>query len=103
MQEFFKKLISEKDTEHSSQRFTLLISSLISNILVFGVWTAICFKKGEMVTIPDGVFILYGIANGVTMLGKVFQKKIEVSNGNGNPTSKEVILTPTTSRVTKTK
>lgn len=61
----------------SLQRFNSFVLVLISNLLVWGYWIIGSIFAGKMLDIPESVLILYGSANGIAGIFKVFQKKYE--------------------------
>jgi hypothetical protein len=76
MIDFFKKLL-DTATTFSSNRFAFLFTTLISNIVFWLVWAGVSSYKGEMVDVPTGVYIIYGLANGIVGLGKLGQNLSE--------------------------
>lgn len=74
---FIRELLSDQGI--SSQRFTLLVASLLSNAVIFAVWAIISLIQGKMLDIPEGLLWLYGLANGIVMTGKILQKRIEAN------------------------
>jgi hypothetical protein len=87
---FLMSLLS--DSGPSSQRFNLLISTLLSNISVFGIWVIMCFKKGDMIDVPEGVYWLYGIANGVAGTMMALKRGADLKSKNCNENSSEIII-----------
>lgn len=81
MGDFLKKtarnLLSSHVSSMSSTRFLFLFVAAISNFIIFGMWILFSFYHGSLQPIPESVLVLYSLANGITMTGKVFQKNIE--------------------------
>ena len=69
-------LLSPDEKSMSSMRFSFLLSVIISNLTIFGLWFVLSIIKGELLVIPESVFILYGSANGLSISGKIIQKKL---------------------------
>jgi len=61
----------------SSTRFAMLFTVLLSNIVIFGTWAAVCILKQDIIMIPSSLITLYGLANGIIVTGKVTQKHFE--------------------------
>ena len=85
---YFKELVEFNGTQ-SAGRFGFLYSVLVSNTVLWYVWLFVCIWTRTLVNIPEGVYIAYGIANGMAFAGKGVQlfaekseKKPEVSNEN---------------------
>ena len=72
----FSKLVNASSSE-SSTRWVFLFTAILSNIILWFTWVIVCIIKVEIVDIPMGVWMAYGIANGVTSIAKVVQKNIE--------------------------
>lgn len=72
----YKALVA-KGGEASSVRWVLLFTTILSNLLLWPTWLYICVKTNTIVDIPFGVYTTYGVANGITMVGKVWQKHME--------------------------
>jgi hypothetical protein len=69
---FFKNLVDTASTL-SSNRFAFLFTTIISNVLLWGSWAGICIYYGKIFDIPTGVYVTYGLANGIVGLGKLGQ------------------------------
>lgn len=85
---YFKELVEFNGTQ-SAGRFGFLYSVLVSNTVLWYVWLFVCIWTRTLVNIPEGVYIAYGIANGMAFAGKGVQsfaekseKKPEASNEN---------------------
>ena len=76
----FMSLIDGKSSV-SSTRFSMLFCTLLSNLTIFTVWTYLSLTKGIVMEFPDSVVYLYAVANGISITGKLVQKKLE----NGEP------------------
>ena len=61
----------------SSTRLAMLFTVILSNIVIFGVWAVVCIMKHDLIIIPSSLITLYGLANGITITGKVTQKRFE--------------------------
>ena len=61
----------------SSTRFSMLFCTLLSNLTIFTVWTYLSLTKGIVMEFPDSVAYLYAVANGISITGKLVQKKLE--------------------------
>ena len=73
---FFRDLL-DGNKSLSSTRFSLLVCMLLSNISIFSVWVYLCLSKGSLVDIPESVIVIYSVANGISITGKLVQKKLE--------------------------
>jgi hypothetical protein len=76
MTNYFNKLINFND-QQSAGRFAFLFSVMLSNIVLWYSWLFCCLWVRALVDIPDGVYISYGIANGVAFAGKGVQSFAE--------------------------
>ena len=72
----FMSLIDGKSSV-SSTRFSMLLCTLLSNLTIFTVWTYLSLTKGIVMEFPDSVVYLYAVANGISITGKLVQKKLE--------------------------
>lgn len=72
----YKSLVA-KGGDASSIRWVLLFTTILSNLLLWPTWLYICIKTNTVVDIPFGVYTTYGVANGITMVGKVWQRHVE--------------------------
>jgi hypothetical protein len=70
------------DQMWSTTRFSFLFTVLISNIVIFGVWAAVCYHTRQIVSIPSGVLSIYLAANGITATSKIVQKHFETRAEN---------------------
>ncbi len=61
----------------SAGRFAFLYSVLVSNSVVWYAWLFVSVWTRTLVDIPEGVYIAYGIANGVAFAGKGVQSFAE--------------------------
>jgi hypothetical protein len=61
---FIQKLLTD-NKEWSLSRFQLFFTAMLSNLIVWPTWLAVCVKTGSIVDIPAGVGMALGIANGV--------------------------------------
>jgi len=74
----FTKLL-DTATTLSSNRFAFLFTTIISNVVFWLVWAAICiFYTRDIVDVPTGVYVIYGLANGIVGLGKFGQNIAEL-------------------------
>jgi hypothetical protein len=73
----FRNLI-DTATSLSSNRFAFLFTTIISNVVFWLVWACICGYQGKVVDVPPGVYIIYGLANGIVGLGKFGQNVAEI-------------------------
>lgn len=69
---YFRELIAF-DGAQSAGRFGFLYSVLLSNTVLWYAWLFVCIWTRTLVNIPEGVYIAYGIANGVAFAGKGIQ------------------------------
>lgn len=76
----FTRLLQEGKDSLSSTRFSFLFSVLVSNISIFGCWLILSCISNTILPIPESVVVLYGLANGLSFSGKVFQRWIEGKN-----------------------
>lgn len=72
----FSKLADSKDPA-SSTRWVFLFTAILSNLAVWFTWIGLSVYKGTVLDIPTGVWMTYGMANGVASVAKVWQKNIE--------------------------
>jgi hypothetical protein len=79
---FFSGLLSESGAL-SAQRFNFLATAAISNLVFWGVWATLCFHGSKILEIPDSIIVIYSLANGISMAGKLGQYGMQ-SKGNGN-------------------
>jgi len=77
MKNFLISLVSSDPTSVSSTRFAFLLAVILSNFVIFGVWIGLSLYFGKLLEIPESVIILYGIANGISVTGKMFQNWVE--------------------------
>jgi hypothetical protein len=77
MLDYFKKLIDTSNTL-SSNRFAFLFTTIISNVLFWLTWAGVSAFNREIVDVPPGVYIIYGLANGIVGLGKFGQNITEI-------------------------
>ncbi len=71
----------------SAQRLNFLATAAISNLVFWGVWAALCFHDSTVLKIPDSVIVIYSLANGISMAGKLSQYGMQPKgNGNGKNT-----------------
>jgi hypothetical protein len=82
------------DSAWSTTRFAFLFTVIISNVVIFGVWVAICYHKREIVPIPSEIVTLYSLANGITAASKVIQKRFESNNTNASDSQSVVPSQP---------
>jgi|GEM_PF-4162126 len=77
-------LLKDKNNDvWSSTRFTLLLTVILSNFSIFSVWVVVCLYNKDIINIPSSIITLYSLANGITLSGKVVQKRHELKHGNG--------------------
>jgi hypothetical protein len=97
MKEFFVKLFSHlsglfKDNgvnNWSSSRFVFLFSAILSNLVIFGLWLGLCIYSHQLLPIDTSIIVLYGIANGITSITKLVQKKQESDDTTENTIKKD--------------
>ncbi len=77
------ELLSSDPKTKSSMRWVMVGSAVLANLVVWGAWAALSWKKGEMVSPPDNVIYLYSTATGLPIVGKVIQKFAEMQMGAG--------------------
>ena len=72
--------------QESAGRFGFLYSVILSNTILWYVWLFACIWTRTLVDIPDGVYMAYGIANGMAFAGKGIQSFGEIlSQYSGQP------------------
>jgi hypothetical protein len=76
---FFRDLL-EPNTKESAGRFAFLLSIILSNTVVWGMWLVVCIYKREIVNIPEGVVMAYAAAQGLSFAGKGMQSFAERSS-----------------------
>jgi hypothetical protein len=81
---FIDKLLSHTSSlfrnggpDWSSTRFAFMLSVVISNIVVFGVWVGLSIAAGVLLPIDSSIIVLYCIANGISSATKLIQKQQE--------------------------
>ena len=71
----------------SAQRLNFLATAAISNLTFWGIWAWLCLHRDAVLEIPDSIIVIYGIANGISMVGKLgqygMQSKPEGVDKNG--------------------
>jgi hypothetical protein len=77
MWEFLKKLTDTSNT-YSSNRYAFLFTTIISNVIFWILWAAISVYLGKLAEVPTGVYVIYGLANGIVGLGKFGQNIAEI-------------------------
>jgi len=82
---YFRELIDFCGTQ-SAGRFAFLLQVCLSNFVVWYVFLFVCIWTRAIVDIPEGVYILYGLANGVAFTGKVAQSFTEKPLANTQTT-----------------
>lgn len=75
---YFRELVEFNGTQ-SAGRFGFLYSVLVSNTVLWYVWLFVSIWTRTLVNIPEGVYIAYGIANGMAFAGKGVQSFAEKS------------------------
>lgn len=73
---FFKNLIDTANSL-SSNRFSFIFTTIISNFVFWGTWAGVCAYNHEVANVPTGVYVIYGLANGIVGLGKFGQNITE--------------------------
>jgi len=73
----FLLLLKDGPGSLSSTRFAFLCTVLFSNIILFGLWLGLSIYSCQLMPIPESVIILYSLANGMSLTGKVIQKYLE--------------------------
>lgn len=68
------------DGNLSSQRAAFLLSVVISNLAIFGVWIVLSYINKTIVPINESILVLYGLANGISVTSKLIQTKLEDKN-----------------------
>ena len=81
---FFNKLISKLSSlfknggsNWSSIRFAFIIAVILSNFAFWGIFTGLSIYKQEIQKIPESVIVIYCMANGIAVGGKLTQKTME--------------------------
>jgi len=82
----FSDLLKNGSKRWSSLRFAFLLSVVISNLAVFGVWVGLSIASNIMLSIPESVIVLYCAANGISLTGKLVQKPMEKKADKPNDT-----------------
>ena len=80
----FSNLLKNGESHLSAMRFSFVLAVVISNFVVFGVWLGLSIANNEILSIPESVLVLYGLANGVAFGSKITQSNIE-SKSNDKP------------------
>jgi hypothetical protein len=68
------------DGTWSTTRFTFLFTVIVSNVVIFGVWVAICYHRRDIVAIPSQIVTIYSLANGIAATSKIVQKRFETNS-----------------------
>ena len=89
---FFSGVLSESGTL-SAQRLNFLATAAISNLVFWGVWAILCFHGCKILEIPDSIIVIYSLANGISMVGKLGQYGMQ-SKGNGNGKNPTIVQQP---------
>ena len=84
--QYFRELVDFAGTQ-SAGRFGFLLSVILSNVTVWYAWMFVSIWTRTMVNIPEGVYITYGIANGVAFAGKGIQSLTERPSANSSSSS----------------
>jgi hypothetical protein len=85
MKDFWNKLLGNlsglfrngNGPNWSSTRFAFLLSVVLSNFSIFGVWIYLSLLNGQMLPIDDSILMLYAICNGLLSATKLIQKNME--------------------------
>ncbi len=77
------ELLSSDPQTKSSMRWVMVGSAVVANVVVWGAFIVLSWKKGEMINVPDNVIYLYSTATGLPIVGKVIQKFAEMQMGKG--------------------
>lgn len=79
----------------SSNRVAFLFTMILSNVIVWGAIVYLTLLNGAFPDIPQSIVIIYGAANGIASIAKVWQKREErfqiESNGYHDTTGDEEI------------
>jgi hypothetical protein len=96
---FFQKLL-DPNARESAGRFAFLLSIILSNTVVWGIWLVVCIYKREIVNIPEGVVMAYAAAQGLSFAGKGMQSFAESSSSWGTTTvRKQTVMAKSTMEV----
>ena len=75
-------------TSWSSNRVAFLFTMILSNIVIWGAIIYLIILNGAFPDIPQSIVIIYGAANGIASIAKVWQKREErfqiKSNGHNH-------------------
>lgn len=87
---YFSKLLDPQSPE-SAGRFAFLLSIIVSNTVVWGLWLLVCIYKREIVNIPEGVVMAYAAAQGLSFAGKGMQSFAEHRTTRTTVTAKSMM------------
>lgn len=76
MREMLYKLLDQASTL-SSNRFAFIFTVIISNFAFWLTWAFVSSDKGALADVPAGVYITYGLANGIVSAAKITQNITE--------------------------
>jgi len=81
---FWNKLLSKLSSlfknggaNWSSIRFAFIVAVMLSNFAFWGIWAGLSIAKHELQPVPDSVVVVYSLANGIAVGGKLAQKPME--------------------------
>jgi hypothetical protein len=73
----FSEMLGDGTNRWKTVRFALIFTMILSNLSIFGIWSYLSIVKWQLMDIPEGVLYLYGLANGIIIFGKSFEKRVE--------------------------
>jgi hypothetical protein len=84
MKKFFGKLFSHISSLFkngspywSSTRFAFILSVVISNVSIFGLWIFLSIMNNMLLPIDSSIIVIYAICNGLLSAAKLIQKPME--------------------------
>lgn len=72
----------------SSNRVAFIFTMVISNIIIWGAIATLVIMNSAFPDIPDSIVMVYGLANGIASVSKVWQKKEERLFSQGDKVKK---------------
>ena len=73
----------------SSNRVAFIFTMVLSNIIMWGAILYLVIVNSAFPDIPNSIVMLYGLANGIASVSKVWQKREERFFSQGNKDKKE--------------
>ena len=75
----WKELLSPSTDSQSSIRLQMLFTCFISNLIILPIWAYLCITSKNVLDFPTGVTTIYLAVNGISVVGKIAQKIVEMA------------------------